>query len=170
MKQIVAYCEKTKEKTQTSITEIEATLKLQLKKVDYTEIQNIKVNETARKQILHQRKFKKFNTLKQKPKPAVKTTNFTEANKLPETSPTTARPTYAKILKDTKNPSIKTSKTNLNNKNIHEKLRSLSPTIRTGKQGNIPSRNNSDNNMAKDDKCQQEINGLKRRNKIAETI
>ena len=64
MKQIVAYCEKTKEKTQTSITEIEATLKLQLKKVDYTEIQNIKVNETATKQILHQRKFKKFNTLK----------------------------------------------------------------------------------------------------------
>ena len=37
--------EKTEEKTQRSITEIEATLKQQLKKDDYTEIQNtIKVN------------------------------------------------------------------------------------------------------------------------------
>ena len=74
-----------------------------------------KVNETATKQILHQRKFKKFNTLKQKPKPNVKTTNFTEGNELLDKSPTTARPIYAKILKDTKNSSIKTSKTNLNN-------------------------------------------------------
>ena len=37
MKQIVTYCKKTKEKTQTSITEIEATLKQQLKKADYAE-------------------------------------------------------------------------------------------------------------------------------------
>ena len=37
--------EKAEEKTQISITEIEATLKQQLKKDDYTEIQNtIKVN------------------------------------------------------------------------------------------------------------------------------
>ena len=55
--------------------------------------------------------------------------------------------------------------TNLNNsktnKNIHEKLRSLSPTIGTRKQGNIPSRKNSNTNMAKDDKYQQETNKLK---------
>ena len=159
MKQIVGFCEKTEEKTQTSITEIEATLKRQLKKDDYAEIQNtIKINETATKQILHQRKFKKFNALKYKPKPTVKTKNFTEGKELLETSSTTARPTYADILKDTKKPFIKT---NLNNKNIHEKLRSLSPTIRTRKQGNIPSRNNSNTNMVKDDKYQQELNELK---------
>ena len=35
-------------------------------------------------------------------------------------------------------------------------------------KGNIPSINNSNNNMAKDDKYQQEINELKRKNKIAE--
>ena len=100
MKQIVTYCEKTEEKTQTSITEIEATLKQQLKKDDYGEIQNtIKVNETTTKQILHQRKFKKFNTLKYKPKPTVKTANVTEGNELLEKSLTTARPTYAKIIK-----------------------------------------------------------------------
>ena len=62
--------------TQASITEIEAPLKQQLKKYDYAEIQNtIKVKETAKKQILHQRKFKKFNTMKYKPKPIAKTTN-----------------------------------------------------------------------------------------------
>ena len=167
MKQIVGFCEKTEEKTQTSITEIGVTLKQKLKKDDYAEIQNtFKVNETATKQILHQRKFKKFNTLKYKPKPTVKTTNFTEEKELLETSPTTARPTYADILKDTKNPSIKTSKTNFNNKNIHEKLRSLSSTIRTRKQGNIPSRNNSNTNMVKDDKYQQELNELKEEIKI----
>ena len=38
-KHIAAYCKKTEEKTQTSITEIEATLKQQLKKADYAETQ-----------------------------------------------------------------------------------------------------------------------------------
>ena len=166
LKQIVAFCEKTEEKTQTNITEIEVTLKQQLKKDDYAEIQStVKVNETATKQIFHQRKFKKFNTLKYKPKLTIKTTNFTEGNELLEISPTTGRPSYAEILKDAKNSSVKTSKTSLDNyktnKNIHGKLRSLSPTIQTRKQGNIPLRNNSNTNMAKDDKYQQEINELK---------
>ena len=89
MKQIVTYCKKTKEKSQTSITEIEATLKQQLKKDDYAEILNItEVNETVKKQILHQRKFKKFNTLNYKP-------NFTEGNKLLAKSPTIEKRTYA---------------------------------------------------------------------------
>ena len=116
MKQVVTFCEQTEGKTQTSIAEIEPTLKQQLKKDDYAEIQNtIKVNETATKQILHQRKFKKFNSLKYKPKTALKTPNFTERNELFEKSTTTARTTYAEIMKDTKNTSIKTSNTNLNN-------------------------------------------------------
>ena len=47
MKQIVTYCKKTEKKTQTNITEIETTLKQQLKRYDFTEIQNtIKVKET----------------------------------------------------------------------------------------------------------------------------
>ena len=84
MKQTVTYCEKTEEKTQTSITEIEAILKQQLKIDDYAETQNnIKVNETLRKHILHQRKFKKFNTLKYKSKPVVKQqTSLKETNYL----------------------------------------------------------------------------------------
>ena len=135
--------QKDETENQKSIIEIEGTLKQQLKKDYYAEKQNtIKVNETAKKAILGQLKFKKFNTLKYKPEPTVKTINFTEGKELLEKSPTAARPNYAKILKDKK----KTNKTNLNNnktnKNIYEKLRSLSPTIRTRKQGNIRSRNN----------------------------
>ena len=113
---------------------------------------------------MHQRKFKKFNTLKYKSKPILKATNFTQGNELLEQSITTARPTYADILKAAKNLSIRISKSNLknykNHKNIHEKLRSLSPAIRTRKQGNIPSRNNSNTNMATDDKYQQEMKEL----------
>ena len=100
-----------------------------------------------------------------KPKPTEKTLNFTEGNKLLEKSPTTERPTFAKILKATKNQSMRTRKTNLNdyktNKNIDKELRSLSLTIWTRKQENIPSRKNSNTGMAKDDKYQQEINELK---------
>ena len=114
MKQIVIYCEKTEENSQTSITEIEATLNQLLKKDDYAEIQNtIKVNQTATKHILHQPNFKKFNTLKYKLKATVKTTNFTEGNELLEKSPANERPTYAEILKATKNPSIRTAKPTL---------------------------------------------------------
>ena len=94
---------------------------------------------------MQQRKFKKFNTLKYKPKHTVKTTNFTEGNESLEELPATERPTYAEILKAIKNPSWRTSKTNFNNykinKNMHTKLRSLSPTFWTRKQGNNPSRN-----------------------------
>ena len=167
MKQIVTYCKETGEKTQTPITETKATLKQQLKKDNYAEIQNIikaNVNETARKQILHERKFKKFNTLKYKAKHTVETLNFTKVNKLLEKSKSTENPTNAKILKATKNLSIRTSKTNLNDyktaKNIYEELRSLTPTIRRRKQENIPSRNNTGTDMAKDGKYQQEINEL----------
>ena len=54
------------------------------------------------KHIFHQRKFKKSDTLKYKPKPTVKTKNFTEGNKLLEKAPTTEILSYAEILKATK--------------------------------------------------------------------
>ena len=58
---------RTEEETQKAITETEAMLKYQRKKDDYAEIHNtIKVNETATKEILHERKFKKFNTMEYK--------------------------------------------------------------------------------------------------------
>ena len=100
--------------------------------------------------------------MKHKLKPTVKTTNFTEGNKWPEKSPTTERGTYAKILKATKSPSVTASKTNLSNyktnKNTHKILSSLSAAIGTRKQENIPSSNNSNTNMVKHERYQQEIN------------
>ena len=129
MKGIVIYCKKDGKKTKATITEIEAPLKLQVKKDDYAEIQNtIKFNKIATKQIQHQR------TLKHKPNPTVKTTNFTEGNNLLEKSPTPERSTYIERLRATKNPSIRTNKTNLNSyktnkKKIQEKSRSLRLTV-----------------------------------------
>ena len=112
----------------------QVTLKKQVKKNDYAEKQNIiEVEETATKKILHQRKFEKFSILENKPKPIVKTTNFTEGKEYLEKSPATEKSTNVEILKATKNPSKRTSKTNLNNyktnKNINKKLPSLSPSI-----------------------------------------
>ena len=94
--------------------------------------------------------------MKYKPKPTVKTTNFTEGNKWPEKSPTTER---AEVLKATKKPSIRASKSNRNNyktnKNTHKILSSLSPAIGTRKQENISSSNNPNTNMIKHEKYQQ---------------
>ena len=60
MKQIVAYCDKTKQKTQKYINETETISKQQLKKEDYEEIKNtITSNEIAtNKKLLQQRKLK----------------------------------------------------------------------------------------------------------------
>ena len=61
-------------KTQKNINETEVILKQQVKKKDYEEIRNtITSNETATKKSLQQRKFKKFTSLKYKPKSAVRT-------------------------------------------------------------------------------------------------
>ena len=104
--------------------------------------------------------MKKFNIFKYKPK----------GNELLEKSLTDERPAYAELLKATKNRSIITSKIKFNNyktnKNIDGKLHSLSPTIRTRKQVNIPLWNNSNTNITKDDKYQQEINKLKEEIKL----
>ena len=78
--------------------------------------------------------------------------------------------THGNINSAKKISSIGASKTNLNNyktnKYIHEKLSSLSPINRTHKQENMSSRNNSNSNMAKDNKYQQEINKLKEEIKL----
>ena len=52
MKQIVAYCDKTEQKTQKDINETKAILKKQLKKQDYEEIKNtITFSKTATKKL-----------------------------------------------------------------------------------------------------------------------
>ena len=70
-------------------------MKQQLRMIMQKILNTIKVNKTATKQILHQKKFKNFNTLKYKPKRTVKTTNFTFNNKLQQTI---QRPTWQKMV------------------------------------------------------------------------
>ena len=78
MKQIAAYCDKTEQKTPKNINETETILKKQLKKENYEEIKSTIISsETTTKKLLQQRKFKKFTSLKYKPKSAVKTTMLT---------------------------------------------------------------------------------------------
>ena len=61
MKQIASFCDNKEQKTQNNIHETETISKQQLKRDDYEEIIiAIKSNETTTKQLLQQRKFKKF--------------------------------------------------------------------------------------------------------------
>ena len=53
---------------------------------------------------------------------------------------------------------------------MREKLRSLSPSIPTHKQRNIPLRSNFNTNHTKNDKYQQKINQLKEEIKLLKTI
>ena len=101
----------------------------QLEKAEYEKIQKtIASSETATKKILHQRKFKKYNNLKYKPKPAVKATNITDENE------SLQKATYTDILQTNKIPLRGLSKINNTDHNnrpyIQEKLRSLNPTNR----------------------------------------
>ena len=173
MEDIVSFCTKTVQETNSKIEETQNILKHQLDRNEYDEIQKtIQTNENATKKMLHQRKFKKFNNLKYKPKPQVKAT--TEENE------ETPKRTYADILRQ-KNPTGKPSKTN-NTKdsdskqkpNIHERLRSLSPSNKHRKQGKAPSRNSSNTNQPITNKNQEKIKELeeqikKLRNKQQET-
>ena len=131
----------------------------QLEKAEYEKIQKtIASSETATKKILHQRKFKKYNNLKYKPKPAVKATNITDENE------NLQKATYTDILQTNKIPLRGLSKTNNTDHNnrpyIQEKLRSLNPTNRHRRQGNSPSRKLANSNIKNNDKYEQKINEL----------
>ena len=112
-----------------------------------SEITNtITSNETATKKLLQQRKFKKFTSLKYKPKPAVKTVvNNNEGSRTTEEQPRLTKASYAQALKSNTNTFEKVNSPNHHenkpNKNINGRLRSFSPANRRPKQGIIRSRN-----------------------------
>ena len=145
----------------------ETILKQQLKKEDYQEImKTIASNETATKKVLQQRKFKKFTSLKYKPKSAVKlVVNNNEGSRTTEEQPRPTKPSYAQALKSNTNTFEKVNLPNHNenkpNKNINERLKSLSPANQRPKQGIIRSRNNSKTDISSNYKYQQEIKQLK---------
>ena len=78
MNHIVIFCDKTIKEKHDKIDQTDCILKTKLEKAEYDEIRKtIASNETEKKKILHQRKFKKYNNLKYnlkyKPKPTVVT-------------------------------------------------------------------------------------------------
>ena len=124
-----------------NINETERILKQQLKKDDYEEIKNtVTSSKTTTKKFLQQLKFKKFTSLKHKPKSAVKTVvNNNERSGTTEEQPRlTTKPGYEQALKSNTNTFEKKNSTNhyenKPNKNINERLRSLSTVNRRPKQ------------------------------------
>ena len=117
----------------------------------------IKANKASTKKILHQRKFKKFNNLKYKPKAQVKATTIEETEN-------TEKQTYAETLRKSRNPSKRQNlTTNLESNtkpNIHERIRSMNPNNKHRKQGKSPSWTFSKRSNANEDKQQQKINEL----------
>ena len=95
---------------------------------------------------MQQRKFKKFTSLKYKPKSAARTV-VNKNNSLPQEQPRPTKPSYTQPLKSNTNTFEKVNSTkhhkNKPSKNINERLRSVSPANRKPKQGIIRSRNNS---------------------------
>ena len=68
MKDIASYCDKTIVETKQNIRETETDLKSVTAKEEHFQIEEtIKTNGAKAKHLLHQRKFKKFNSLKYKP-------------------------------------------------------------------------------------------------------
>ena len=67
MEQIVSFCDKTTEEKAIKNKDNESILKQQMENRGYEQIKKaITSNEAATKKILHQRKFKKYNSLKYK--------------------------------------------------------------------------------------------------------
>ena len=159
-----------------NINETETVVKQQLKKEDYEEIKNtITSNETATKKLLQQPNFKKFTSLKCKPKSAVKTVvNNNEGSRKSREQPSPTNPSYAQALKSNINTFEEVNSTdhhkNKPNKNINERLRSHSSASRRPKQGISRSRNNSKHDLSSNYKYQQEIKQLKEEIKLLKQI
>ena len=79
---VVTFCGQPVKERNDKIDQTDSILKKKFGRAEYKEIQKtIDSNETGKKNILHQRKFMKYNNnLKQKPEPAVKVTNIIDKN------------------------------------------------------------------------------------------
>ena len=114
MSHVATFCDKTIKETNDKNDQTDSILKTKLERAEYKEIQKaIASSETPTKKIQHQQKFKKYNNLKYKPKPAVVATNITDENE------NLKKATYAEILQTNITPTrgiSKTDDTDPNNK------------------------------------------------------
>ena len=125
IKGILKFCDKTISETAAHINSTENALKQNMENEEFQKIkERISRNEEATKRVLKQRKFKKFNYLKQRPD--------TERNQ--KTSQTTTiqdtlKPTYASILKNNTNVASNSINQNTNptgeRPTLQQKLRSF---------------------------------------------
>ena len=98
MKDMASYCDKTIEQTKKNIKEIDTDLKSVIAKEEYFQIEEtIKTNEAKIKRLLCQRKFKKFNHLKNK----TKTTR--EETVQPTKEPTAFKKSYTNAVSSVSN-------------------------------------------------------------------
>ena len=162
MEDVVSFCNKTKKETSKS-TKPKVNSSNSYKRMNMTRY------KIQSKQILHQRKFKRFDILKYKPKAQIKATAIEETEN-------TDKPTYPEISRISRNPSTRQNlTTNLESNtkpNIHERLQSMSPTNKYRKQGKSLTRIFSKTSNPNHDK-QQKISELEeeiRKFKIKQNI
>ena len=85
MKHIVQFCDKTMNKTAQDIKNTESSLKRNTSQSQYHAIQTeINASEDSTTKVLQQRKFKKYNNLKYKPKSTNQTRVQKEQEDLPQ--------------------------------------------------------------------------------------
>ena len=177
MDRIVSCCGKTLEKTNNDISATETALKNAMEQEEFTRIQRaIETNEEATKRQLKHLKFKKYNTLKYKPKG---TQSFTATLKADQTLP---KQSYAKAVSaglkskssftnfaNQLSPTSKSNETrkspsteNASNQGIslEKKIQLLHPTTSKKSWEKPPSRNNSKTNQ-NEEKGNSEIEQLK---------
>ena len=98
MKDIVQFCDKTINKTAQEIKNTESSLKRHASKSQYHAIQTeINTNEDSTRKVLQQRKLKKYNNLKYKPKSINQTRVQEEQEDLPHEK--NGKALYSDILK-----------------------------------------------------------------------
>ena len=160
MGDIVKFCDKTITETNVEINKTETSLKASTDQEQFQAIKNeIINNEEAAKKALQQKKFKKFNNLKYKPKH----TSQPNPQQASGTNEQPKKSLYSDILKRKKSNSTlnkKSSETNLqpNKPDTIQKLKALNVNKTKGKQ---PSRNNSSTNQSEEESLKLQVEQLK---------
>ena len=151
---IVSYCGKTLEKTNNDISATETALKNAMEQEEFTRIQDaVETNEEATKRQLKHQKFKKYNTLKYKPRDTQKVTATLKADQ------TLPKQSYAKAV--SAGLKRKSSFTNFTNQ--------LSPTSKNNETRKSPSTEIASNQGISLEKKIQLLNPTTQKKNMGET-
>ena len=156
MKGIVQFFDKTIAETTSEINETETSLKSNTNQGQFKAIKTeIQSNETAAKEILQQRKFKKINNLKHRPKNANQPTpqHKLEAQEQPKKS------LYSDILKRKRSNTVIRRKCRVTNiqPNKHDTIQILKLLNTNNTNGKAPSRSNSSTKQNEEESLKLQI-------------